>query len=63
MLETLQLVLGPTSPISVGVLLAGVGALLAGLSGLFRGIDSLVDAQTKLRARKEEAGREKPSGA
>lgn len=59
----LQEVLGPASPISVGVLLAGVGALLAGLGGLFRGIDRLVDAQAKLRARKEEADRKKPSGA
>ena len=63
MLETLQLVLGPTSPISVGVLLAGVGALLAGLGSLFRGIDRLVDAQAKLGARREEAGRKKPGGA
>ncbi len=45
--------LGPTSPISVGILLVGVGALLAGLGSLFRGIDHLVDAQEKLRARKE----------
>ena len=49
----LQEVLGPTSPISVGILLVGVGALLAGLGSLFRGIDHLVDAQEKLRERKE----------
>jgi hypothetical protein len=46
-------VLGPTSPISVGILLVGVGALLAGLGSLFRGIDHLVNAQEKLRGRKE----------
>jgi hypothetical protein len=50
---TLQEVFGPTSPISVGILLVGVGALLAGLGSLLRGIDHLVDAQEKLRARKE----------
>ena len=58
MLGVLQEVLGPASPISVGVLLAGVGALLAGLGSLFRGIGCLVDAQAKPRAHKEEAGRE-----
>ena len=63
MLGTLQEVLGPPSPISVGVLLAGVGAMLAGLGRLFRAIDRLVDAQAKLGARKEEAGRKKPGGA
>jgi hypothetical protein len=49
MAAALQEVLGPTSPISVGILLVGVGALLAGLGSLFRGIDHLVDAQEKLR--------------
>ena len=58
MSEALQEVLGPTSPISIGLLLLGVGALLAGLGSLFRGIDSLVDAQEKLEVRKVEAGRE-----
>ena len=57
MLETLQEILGPTSPIGVGVLLAGVGVLLAGLGSLFRGIDRLVDAQDRIRARKEEGSR------
>ena len=52
MLGALQEVLGPASPISVGLLLAGVGALLAGLGGFFRGVDHLVDAQVKLRARR-----------
>jgi hypothetical protein len=51
-LGALQEVLGPASPISVGLLLAGVGALLAGLGGFFRGVDHLVDAQVKLRARR-----------
>lgn len=60
MSEALREVLGPTSPISVGVLLVGVGALLAGLGRLFRGIDHLVDAQEKMRARKEGASRNKP---
>jgi hypothetical protein len=53
MAAVLQEVLGPKSPISVAILLAGVGALLTGLGGLFRGIDHLVDAQEKLRARKQ----------
>ena len=57
----LQEVLGSTSPISIGVLLVGVGALLAGIGSLFRGIDQLVDAQEKIRARNEEAGRKKAS--
>jgi hypothetical protein len=46
-------VLGTTSPISVGILLVGVGALLAGPGSPFRGIDHLVNAQEKLRGRKE----------
>jgi hypothetical protein len=50
---SLQEVFGPTSPISFGILLVGVAALLGGLGRLFRGIDHLVDAQEKLRARKE----------
>jgi hypothetical protein len=53
MAAPLQEVLGPTSPISVGMLLVGVGALLAGLGSLSRGIDHLVDAQEKLREGKE----------
>ena len=61
MSEALQEVLGPTSPISVGLLLAGVGALLAGLGSLFRGIDRLVDAQAKIRARKVKTTRKEPS--
>jgi hypothetical protein len=53
MAAALPEVLGPTSPISMGMLLVWVGALLAGLGSLFRGIDHLVDAQEKLRAGKE----------
>jgi hypothetical protein len=59
--EALQEVLGPTSPISIGVLLVGVGALLAGIGSLFRGIDHLVNVQEKIGARKEVAGRKKAS--
>ena len=61
MSEALQEVLGPASPISVGVLLAGVGALLAGIGSLFRGIDHLMKVQEKTRARREGSSHKKPS--
>ena len=53
MAAALQEILGPTFPISVGILLVGVGVLLAGLGGVLRGIDHLVEAQEKLRGSKE----------
>ena len=61
MTQALQEVLGPTSPIGIGLMLAGVGALLAGIGSFFRGIDHLVKAQEKMRERREGSSRKMPS--